>query len=152
MPEQNFSQLISETVCTVLETMFFTVPLGYAESKAHPGDMEARLAFHGHPSGALDVCLSRPGARMLAGGFLGEEDETLTDIQLGQVTCELANMLCGSLVSKLEPEESFNLDPPELVPVRTEDSSERESSFTSRQSFELESGVLTVSLCLEAET
>ena len=152
MPEQNFDQLISETVSAVLETMFFTIPVGHAELKVHAGDMEARLAFHGHPSGALDVRLSRSGARMLAGGFLGEEDETLTDTQLGQVTSELANMLCGSLVSKLEPEESFDLDPPELVPMRTEDSSEQESSFASRQNFQLESGVLTVSLCLEVET
>ena len=82
--------------------------------------------------------LSDASARMLAAGFLGEDEGMLTDSQPGEVVCELANMLCGSLVSKLESEESFDLAPPELVPAGREDSVGLEILPVARQSFELE--------------
>jgi chemotaxis phosphatase CheX-like protein len=146
MPEQDFGQLISESVDGVLETMFFSAPLGPAEPE--PGDavLEARLAFQGHPSGNLDVRISERSARLLAAGFLGEDEETLTDSQPG----ELANMLCGSLVSRLETEESFELASPELVIASAAAVAAPEDPPSACKSFELENGILTVTLRLEA--
>src|SRR5450432_3424507 len=120
MPEWNIEHLLNEGVAEVLETMFFAVPLGPAEPEAGAAVLEARVVFQGHPSGALSVCLSAASARSLAAGFLGEDEETLTDSQPGELVCEFANILCGSLVSKLEDEEQFDLSSPELaltVPV-----------------------------------
>ncbi len=150
MTEHNFDQLVSGTVDSVLETMFFTAPWGPAEPETGGAALEARLAFQGSPSGSLAVCLSEHAARLLAAGFLGEDEETLTDAQTGQVVCELANMLCGSLVSRLESEESFDLAPPELVPFGSETEAASSAPPAASQSFELEGGILTVTLHLEA--
>ena len=151
MNERNFDRLLAETVNAVLETMFFSAPLGPAEPETGGAALEARLAFQGSPSGTLAVRLSEPGARLLASGFLGEDEEMLTDAQLGQVVCELANMLCGSLVSKLESEVHFDLAPPDLVTAGCVPASIGELPPTARQSFALDSGNLTVTLRLEAE-
>src|SRR5271165_5274170 len=117
MSEQNYDQLLAGAVDDVLETMFFSAPFGPAEPETGTEVLAARVAFHGRPSGALGVRLSAASARILAAGFLGEDEETLADAQPGEVVCELANMLCGSLVSKIESEESFDLASPELVPI-----------------------------------
>lgn len=148
MIEQNLEALLSEAVETVLETMFFSAPLGPAEAETGDAVLEARLAFHGVSSGTLTVRLSESGARMLASGFLGEDEEMLTDSQPGQVVCELANMLCGALVSKLESDERFDLDSPELIPAGSEDAASLDAPLAARQSFELENGTLTVTLHL----
>jgi CheY-specific phosphatase CheX len=147
--EQDLEQLLSGTVDSVLETMFFSIPLGPAEPETGAEVLEARLAFHGSPSGILGVCLSTPSARLLAAGFLGEDEETLTDSQPGEVVCELANMLCGTLVSRLENEETFDLTSPELLPARSVTAGGSETQPSVRQSFEVENGVLTVTLHLE---
>jgi len=149
MTGRNFDQLLSGAVDAVLETMFFAASLGPAESEIGADFLEARLAFRGNPSGTLGVRLSAASARLLAAGFLGEDEETLTDLQLGQVVCELANMLCGSLVSKLEDQESFALASPELVPAASENAASSQAPPTARQSFELENGIITITLRLE---
>jgi CheY-specific phosphatase CheX len=149
MLEQNFDQLLSETVETVLETMFFATPMGPAEAETGAAVLEACVGFHGRPSGGLCVCLSAVSARILAAGFLGEDEESLTDSQPGEVVCELANMLCGSLVSKLESEESFDLTSPELAAAGSFAGAGSEAVPAARQSFELENGILTVTLYLE---
>jgi CheY-specific phosphatase CheX len=150
MPDQNFNQLLTEAVDRVLETMFFTAPLGAAEPETGATVIEARLAFHGRLSGSLSVCLSEPSVRLLAAGFLGEDEETLTDAQSGQVICELANMLCGSLVSKLESEKSFDLAPPELGPFESETAAGSDAPPAARQSYQVEGGILTVTFHLKA--
>jgi CheY-specific phosphatase CheX len=150
MTELNFDQLLSTTVDSVLQTMFFTVIWGPAEPETNGAVLESRLAFHGHPSGTFDVCLSEPSARLLAAAFLGENEESLTDSQTGQVVCELANMLCGSLVSTLQSDESFELDSPELVASGSEIVSDFEALPAARQSFALDGGIFTVTLYVGA--
>jgi CheY-specific phosphatase CheX len=144
--ERNYDELISGAVDTVLETMFFSTPLGSAEPEVGAEVLEARVAFQGRPSGTLGVRISAASARILAAGFLGEDEGALTDSQRGEVLCELANMLCGSLVSKLESEESFDLTSPELVQAGSDDV---ETLPVARQSYEVENGILTVTLTLE---
>lgn len=75
----NLDKLISEAVDAVLETMFFSAPLGRAEPETGPAVLQARLTFHGGPGGTLRVCLSETSARLLAADFLGEDQEVLTD-------------------------------------------------------------------------
>jgi CheY-specific phosphatase CheX len=148
MPERNYDQMFAEAVSSVLETMFFTAPLGLAAEESGQACMGARVAFRGTPSGQVRLCLSEASAQLLAAGFLGEDEESLSPEQTGLVVCELANMLCGSLLSQLESQEHFDLaapqldgdavPPPEQAPVAT-------------QSFELENGVLRVALYLDSD-
>jgi hypothetical protein len=97
------------------------------------------------------VGLSAASARLLAAGFLGEDEEALTASQPGEVVCELANMLCGSFVSGLEGEEKFELGSPELT-ADGEKTPEAETPPAVRQSYQLENGILTVTVHLEAVT
>jgi CheY-specific phosphatase CheX len=150
MSEQNLGRSISDAVNAVLETMFFSAVLGLAEPETGGDFLEARVAFIGRLSGTLSVRLSETSARLLAADFLGEEEAMLTDTQPGQVVCELANMLCGSLLSKMESEESFDLASSELVPSASEPVASSGALPAASQSFELEGGILTVTLHLEA--
>lgn len=137
---------VSEAVNKVLETMFFSVPLGSSEPETGAPVLEARLAFHGRPGGTFLLSLSAPSARMLAADFLGEEPETLTDSAPGHAVCELANMICGTLLSQVASEVSFQLDAPELVAPGAENAHLPETPPAVQRSFQLENGILTVTL------
>ena len=119
MPESVWERMLVTAAEEVLETMFFTGVVGPAAD----GESEvlsrfaARLRFEGTPSGALTVGLSKPAAQALAGNFLAVEgDGELTDARVGGVICELANMICGALLSRVEGDEHFRLGGPELLP------------------------------------
>lgn len=152
MTEPDYNQLLSAAVDSVLERMFFSATWGPADPETGGAVLQSRLTFHGHPSGTFTLCLSEPSARLLAAGFLGEDEATLSDAQAGQVVCELANMLCGSLVSKLQSDESFDLASPELVPSGSGIVTGHDAPPAARQSFELEGGILSVTVHLEAST
>ena len=55
----------------------------------------------------------RTVARGLAANFLGEDEADLADADVGEVVGELANMLCGSVVSRMEGNSHFVLTHPE---------------------------------------
>lgn len=130
-------ELLTEAVQTVLETMFFTEPLGMAP--APDAGLTASVAFHGQPSGELAVSISEGAVRPLAASFLGEDENDITDAQIEQVVCEIANMLCGSVVSRFESDTAFALAPPELLPADW-------PWPRSSQTFALENGTLSVAL------
>lgn len=145
MPDRDFDRFLEQAVSAVLENMFFTAHLGAADAESGADDLEASLSFRGPLSGNLTVRISQPAARTLAAGFLGEDEDALTAAQPGQVVCEMANMLCGWLISHLE-DERFFLDPPELISAEG-----RKLSCdppTAQRSFAIEAGILTVSLQL----
>jgi len=112
--------MLADAASEVLETMFFTEVLGPAlggEAEPEPR-RDVRVAFAGTPSGALTLSVSGPAARTLAGNFLApEQDDSLPPAQLDGVVCELANMICGSLLSRVETECRFRLSIPELAPA-----------------------------------
>jgi CheY-specific phosphatase CheX len=146
MTNQTIDSCVTESVNKVLETMFFSAPLGPAEPETGAHVIQAQLAFNGRPGGTFRLGLSASCARTMAADFLGEEPETLTDLASGQVICEMANMICGTLLSQWESEEIFQLDAPELVVPGSEDARLPETVPTVQQSFELENGILTVTL------
>jgi CheY-specific phosphatase CheX len=108
------------------------------------------LAFHGRPSGSLTISLSLQAARLLAAGFLGEDEEALDHSQPGEVVCELANMLCGSLLSQMWSEETFDLAAPQLIPAGRGTGLDTEPPPAASRSFAIENGILTATLHLEA--
>ncbi|WP_162601592.1 chemotaxis protein CheX [Occallatibacter savannae] len=126
----------------VLETMFFSETFGPGEPDDSPS-LEARVAFSGEKSGSVAVRISLASARCLAASFLGESEDLLEDAQIAQVVCELANMLCGSIVTQIESRGCFDLGAPQLLP----DPAQSEIAGAElRQSFSVEHGTLTVSL------
>ena len=115
MSEANH-ELLAASAAEVLETMFFTTVAGEPEAGQAPVEwISAALEFHGEPGGRFRVGASRQAARALAASFLGEEESEVPDEQVSDVICELANMICGSVVSRLESGTPIQLLHPELV-------------------------------------
>ena len=50
-----------------------------------------------------------------AADFLGVDEGELTGHQVGEVVCELANMICGSVLSRMESAATFRIAPPKLA-------------------------------------
>ena len=173
--EQNEIQIgLAAAVEEVLETMCFTSVLSSGEGPAPacmegavpadgdegpPADPEvavpadagaractAELRFEGNPSGGCRVSVPLKLARVVGAGFLGSDEMEVSDSQAEEVVCELANMICGSVLSRLESEETFRITHPELVPP------ERGAGFEGagiHRWFDLGDGILTVSLELQ---
>jgi len=119
MQVSDWDDLLGTAAAEVLETMFFTAayPLAEpAESTAGPR-VAAHLDFAGTPAGALTLSVSEPAVRVLAANFLApDEDGPVPASQLGSVVFELANMICGALLSHVNSDALFCLSSPELLP------------------------------------
>ena len=85
-----------------------------------PGVLRSRhwtrgYVSQGARSGEFRVAVAPAAARSVACNFLGAEDESeITETQVGDVICELANMICGSALSRLSGDLAFDLSHPEL--------------------------------------
>jgi CheY-specific phosphatase CheX len=116
---------LEDSVAEVLEKMFFIRTLGEApgaprEPAPHGAappkpEMVARLAFEGDLSGWLALRVTSSAARSIAADFLGEEEPALSEQQIAEVVCELANMICGSALSRVESGAAFRLAAPRIV-------------------------------------
>ena len=58
--------------------------------------------------------LARAAANAIAADFLGEDAESLTAQQSTDVTLELANMICGAVLSRIESSATFRLGAPQI--------------------------------------
>ena len=116
--DQELQQQLSSSVQEVLEKMFFVSPPETPGACSGPEDksLTARVSFEGDSRGELLMSVSCPAARSIAADFLAVEPRELQDEQVSAVVCELANMICGSVLSRLESAATFHLAPPQIVP------------------------------------
>jgi CheY-specific phosphatase CheX len=117
MFERFFDRALREATEDVLEKMFFIRDMG-GSTPADSGPMPeitVSLTFEGVPPGWLTLCAGKDAARSIAADFLGEEKETVTDQQAEEVVCELANMICGSVLSRTESDATFHLSSPAVT-------------------------------------
>ena len=101
----------------VLEKMFFlnAVEQPVEERNTASGDLVAEISFQGNPPGRFRMELPRPAAASIAGNFLGEDPAELSPRQIDEVTRELANMICGAALSRIESEAVFRLSEPRIL-------------------------------------
>lgn len=116
MVSTELDQALSDAAAEVLESMFFTTLMDDFEMSENPPGRwtSARLSFHGKPPGHFGVRIPLETARKITASFLVLEEDAVTETQIGEVVCELANMLCGSVLSRLEKETCFELSQPEI--------------------------------------
>jgi hypothetical protein len=109
--KQCFIESVLPAAGQVLETMFFTGVVAVEEQAegACDGRISKTVQFEGPSSG--EFCVGLPGetAAALASSFLGLPLEEITVAQCEQIAAELANMICGSVVSRYSPQGSFRL-------------------------------------------
>jgi CheY-specific phosphatase CheX len=141
---------LSSAVTEVLDCMFFLEVLGeIAEPPPQAENVTVQVSFDGDPPGSFQMRIARPAADAVAADFLGEELESLTDQQSTDVTLELANMICGAVLSRIESRAAFRLGSPEVV---ANDAVQRKSSEETRCTVETGSGPLTVAIQMETRT
>ena len=115
MPDTALAEALRASVAEVLEKMFFVRSLDDFEDAARECVLVAHLTFEGEPSGSLTLRVAAQAARSIAADFLGMDEGELADAEVGEVICELANMICGSVLSRVESESTFRLATPRIV-------------------------------------
>src|SRR6185369_9259968 len=93
--EVKLQSILQDSVDEVLEKMFFIRSFGEHEHHGGEPQVVAKVEFEGNPSGWLALSMTTSAARSVAADFLREEDIDLSEPQIGEVICELANMICG---------------------------------------------------------
>jgi CheY-specific phosphatase CheX len=113
---QEFADVVVRVAAQVLETMFFEeavpTPCGHAWLRTA---VSVHVSFEGSHQGEFLLSVSPDTARSIASGFLGLDPEEMTGTQPGDVILELANILCGALMSTLWPDSALSLGTPELA-------------------------------------
>jgi CheY-specific phosphatase CheX len=133
---------LDEVTEHLAETMFFTTVLDRAVDLGGQPGYTASIAFSGTRAGALRVILPHSTAAALAVSFLGEADDEEPDARACALAGELANILCGSLLGRMEPAGHFTIGPPEVT-SGTEASGQPADA---RRLFTLEEGPLAIAV------
>jgi CheY-specific phosphatase CheX len=141
---------LCSAVADVLERMFFLE--GLPEAAEPPADAETftvNLTFDGDPPGRFEMRLSARAASAIAADFLGEDAESLTSGQSADVTLELANMICGAVLSRTETSATFRLGTPQLATNAVARQGQIEQT---RYTVETGNGTLTAAIQMETRT
>ena len=151
MQAETISEALGTSAQTVLETMFFVVPEGDAQPSYYqePPLLHAGVTFRGEWCGTLELTAPLNSAKTLASSFAGVSDpEELTEEEAAEVIRELANMVCGSTLSKLGGNKIFDLDSPKMLdsPIFA---SAAPSTTTTTRALDLGFGVVAFTLQIE---
>ncbi len=120
MTDTETAGVIGEAAAQVLETMFFAVPEPEPCESTSGETVCAQVNFTGSWSGRLELCLPADSAATISTDFLGLDfGEDASPEQIRHVVGEMANMVCGVALSRLEPEGAFDLHPPEAIEALT---------------------------------
>ena len=124
MSESEMRQALRAAVDEVLEKMFFAETLGEChacDAQCAAGEkLGVSLTFAGKPSGFLLLHMSAMAARQIAADFLGADEPSVSAQQTSEVVCEMANMICGSVLSRVESATTFQLGAPHVVAASAE--------------------------------
>jgi CheY-specific phosphatase CheX len=135
--------LIQATTATV-ESMCFTAVMDDASARSADLTIGAEVAFSGDATGCIRVDLSADAATSIAAGFLGIEQEEVEETAARTVLLELANMICGCMLSLHNPTGSFVIGIPTVSdPLHVLDAD-------ATCALELETGVIRVRFAGEA--
>lgn len=142
-------QALKEASEEVLEKMFFVRGMEGGDCQPSGGaDLHAGLDFEGEPGGSLRLSLSESAARSVAADFLAAEEYALSMRQIEEVICELANMICGSLLSKLERDARLRLSSPRVFRAGAAES-KTSGGERAEHSAAIAGGILTITVLTE---
>jgi Chemotaxis phosphatase CheX len=137
----DFRTILRRVGAEVLETMFFDEAVATpCDHGWIPSASSVCVAFEGSHCGEFLLSVSPEVARAIAPAFLGVDPEEVAEDQSSQVLLELANILCGSVLSHVWPDSDLRLEPPELIRA------ERPIGDAAHECFLLPEGMLAVSI------
>jgi len=141
---RDLAEVASRVAAEVLETMFFAEAVPSACSHTWLGAaVSVRIRFEGSHSGQMRLSASGDAADSIACAFLGLEPAEITGPLLEQVILELANILCGAILSQLWPESKLALGAPQ-IDSREPLANEPSPGQTLHRCFELPEGKLAM--------
>ena len=147
MIDTTIREALASAVADVLERMFFLESLGEAaEPPAEAEMVTVQLTFDGDPPGRFRLRIARPAASTIAADFLGADAASLTPQQSTDVTLELANMICGAVLSRIESSATFRLGAPQIV---AGEGGPRDPAEETRYTVETGSGTLMAAIQME---
>ncbi len=151
MAESLIRRALRDSVNEILEKMFFAAVLDESAvpepSPSAPADeIAVRLTFQGEPPGSLTLRLTRVAARQIAADFLGIDEAGVSVLQTVVVVHELANMICGSVLSRVESSTTFHLSEPRTVESWEETA---DNLSNTRYAVELSNGRLSLIVATE---
>lgn len=117
--DSSLRQACTEATLEVLETMLFELPVDEAALSGPPpaSDATATAVFDGSLAGALTVAVSPECTARMASGFLGLDEHEAGESEQRSLVIELANVICGATMSRLEPEGRLRIQPPVFGPL-----------------------------------
>jgi CheY-specific phosphatase CheX len=144
---EDLQVLLEQSVEDVLEKMFFIRSL--EEGLYAPGSTSDAVmvfvTFDGAATGSLLLKVTRDAARSISADFLGTDDSELTGPQVGEVICELGNMICGAVLSRVDPAGAFRISPPQqITDAQFKAASVDRHTDRARHSMEIAGGHLTI--------
>jgi hypothetical protein len=139
------ADLLGSAAEEVLETMFYSGVFGPGTEGDGPY-LSAGVSFRGSRSGSLDVAAPESTATALAAAFLGETVESVPPDQVPTVIGELANVLCGVVLGRVEEGGQFVIAPPQVCRLETGSLARH---LEVRRVFELEEGSISVGLTID---
>jgi len=147
------NRLLAAAVEETLETMFFTSTIAPADDFSEVPDdcIRASIDFVSETSGSLELAIPSIVARRITAGLAGEDHENVSLAEAEQGVCEMANVICGLMLSRSDAGLGFTLGPPELLtPSQDEPDARfhRQAVSTTRCRVHSEIGHLFVSLSL----
>ena len=109
---------LTAAVNEAMELMFFDAaePEPDACLPEEPDGIVCRIHFHDAMEGEFRMAMPRQTATALASSALALEPSEVQAAQAEQTVCELANIVCGAALSRLEPTTELRLGAPEIVP------------------------------------
>lgn len=139
--------IILSSTAQVLEEMFFTgiEATGNEGEVAATNPIHVELRFSGPLAGAFRLLMDEEAARVLGCTLTCPEGDEFPRERSVQVAGELANMICGSLLSHLEPDANLSL----TSPAEVGDDSVMEGSI--RRWFCVPEGALSVEFALDGK-
>ncbi len=144
--------VLQQSVEVVLEKMFFIRSLSTRAPESEPPEQQlaACVAFEGQPSGLLALRVTEAAARFISADFLGLDVDELSKQQVQEVVGELANMICGSVLSRVESAVTFRLARPLIQPGDAMfPDAPIDAEPCASHGVEIEGGTLTVTISTE---
>lgn len=149
MTEKSLAEALESSMADVLEKMFFIRSMGLPEESMPETDVIAQLTFDGDPPGCFKLRVTKSAASSIAADFLGMDEAELSEAEVSDVICELANMICGSVLSRVESNTTFRLAKPRLMPAEAVPAVVAANSGSAVHAVEISGGVLVASIQTE---
>lgn len=117
MLDLDLKKLLADSADEVLSTMFFSMLDPPEPSEEDAPCTRVRVTFEGHATGTLTLTASPDAVAEMTANFLGlDSDPPPPEAEQEAVIKELANIICGAILSRLESSDVLHLLPPELLP------------------------------------